>query len=99
MNRSTRKILCGILAVLMVLAILPVASLAEAAAERYTEYKSAQRWDSVWDYLDAVESEMLAKNATPDEVTMAVYRAALNCPLIDEGAVERRPVNGHGDLS
>ena len=94
MNRSTKKILCGVIALLMVLALVPVSSLAEAAAARVTELKSAQRWDSVWAYLDAVESEMIAKKAAPDEVTMAVYRAALTCPLIDAGSLSDLDDNG-----
>ena len=94
MNSRSKKLLCGVIAILMVLAILPVASLAEKAADQVTELKSARRWSNVWDYLDAVEAEMLQKGAAPQEVTMAVYKAALVCPFIDQGSISDLDDNG-----
>ena len=94
MHSTLRKTMCAIVAVLMILAVLPVASMAEKMIDARTEQKSAQRWDNVWTVLDAVEAEMIAKGATPSEVTMAVYKAALSCPLIDKGSISDLDDNG-----
>ena len=94
MNSRTRKILCSVIAALMVLAVLPIATLAEKIDNAATELRSAQRWNSVWDYLDAVETEMMNRGASSKEVTMAVYKAALTCPLIDAGSIADVDDNG-----
>jgi hypothetical protein len=94
MHSSTKKLFAALLAALMVLAVLPVASLAEGMISARTELRSAQRWDNVWEMLDAVENDMIAAGATPAEITYAVYRAALNCPLIDKGSISDLDDNG-----
>ena len=84
----TLKRLFGLaLAVLMVLAIIPTASIAAGIDYQLTEAEGMKRWDDVWAVLDPVEEEMMARGATRVEVTYAVYQAALNCPLIDKGSI------------
>ena len=83
----TKKLFAALLAALMILAVLPVASLAEDIAYQVNEAKLLSRWDRVWEVLDPVEAEMLEKGANRAETTYAVYKAALNCPYIDEGSV------------
>ncbi len=82
-----KKIVCALVVVLMVLAVLPAASMAQEAAYTRNEARAMKRWDNVWAYLDAVETQMMAAKANRNEVTMAVYKAALNCPLIDKGSI------------
>ena len=94
MHSTMRKALCAVIAVMMILALVPVASLAEQAINARTELRSAQRWNNVWDYLDAIEAQMKASGATPSEVTMAVYKAALTCPYIDAGSISDLDDNG-----
>ena len=83
----TKKLFAGLLAALMVLAVLPVASFAAEVAYQTNEAKELKRWDDIWAVLDPVEAEMMAAGANRAEVTYAVYKAALNCPLIDEGSI------------
>ncbi|MCR5040802.1 MAG: InlB B-repeat-containing protein, partial [Clostridia bacterium] len=83
----TKKLFAALIAVLMIMAVLPVAALASEAAYEANEAKQMKRWDDVWAMLNPVEDEMLAKGATRAETTYAVYKAALNCPLIDEGSI------------
>lgn len=75
------------LALLMALAIIPAAALAETVDFQLKEAAAMRRWDNVWAVLDPVEAEMMAQGATRAEVTYAVYQAALNCPLIDKGSI------------
>ena len=84
---SMKKIVCALIAVLMILAVMPVASIAERAAYNANEARGMKRWSDVWAVLDAVEAEMMAKGANRAETTYAVYKAALNCPLIDKGSI------------
>ena len=84
---KTKRILSAVIAVLMTLAIVPCAALAEAAAYEINEAIQMKRWDDVWAVLDPVEEAMMAAGANRNEVTMAVYKAALSCPLIDEGSI------------
>ncbi|MCR5611056.1 MAG: Ig-like domain-containing protein [Clostridiales bacterium] len=84
---KTRKILAIVIAALMILAVIPAAALAEDAAYEARERKAMKRWDDVWAVLDAVEAEMMELGASRSEVTFAVYKAALNLDLIDEGSI------------
>ncbi|MBO6061973.1 MAG: hypothetical protein J6P98_07675 [Clostridia bacterium] len=84
---SIKRILVLAIALLMVLALVPAAALAEGISYEMQEAAGMKRWDDVWAVLDPVEAEMMAAGATRAEVTYAVYKAALNCPLIDEGSI------------
>ncbi len=83
----TKKLFAALLAALMVLAVLPVASLAADVAYQVNEAKELSKWDDVWAVLDRVEAEMLELGANRAETTYAVYKAALECPLIDAGSI------------
>ena len=84
---SIKKIISIALCALMALALIPCAALAEGIAYEANEARGMKRWDNVWAVLDPVEAEMMALGANRAEVTLAVYKAALNCPLIDEGSI------------
>ncbi len=81
------KIFALVLAVMMALSVLPIAAAAEEIGYQAHENYMLGMFDDVWAKLDAVEAEALASGAEPGEVTMAVYRAALTNPLVDEGSV------------
>ncbi|MBO4384635.1 MAG: Ig-like domain-containing protein [Clostridia bacterium] len=81
-----RKLIALMLTVFLALALVPSA-LAEEAAYEIRERKAMKRWDDVWTVLDAVEAEMMELGASRSEVTFAVYKAALNLDLIDEGSI------------
>ena len=84
---SIKRFFCIVLSVMMVLALIPAAALADEIDYQAREAAGMKRWDDVWDVLDPVEAEMMAQGATRAEVTYAVYQAALNCPLIDKGSI------------
>jgi hypothetical protein len=84
---NIKKIISIALCALMALALIPCAALAEGIAYEANEARGMKRWDNVWAVLDPVEAEMMALGANRAEVTLAVYKAALNCPLIDKGSI------------
>ena len=84
---SIKRILGLVIALLMIMALVPVSAIAEEVAYEANEVRELRRWDDIWAVLDAVEAEMMAMGANRAEVTYAVYKAALNCPLIDEGSI------------
>ena len=79
------KRLLGIaLAVLMVLAVVPAAALAENISAAQIESAKLRLLDNVWADLKAVEAEAVAGGAERAEVVMALYKAALNDPRVDK---------------
>lgn len=82
-----KRIICIVLAALMAIALIPIAAAAEEISSSMSEARAMKRWDDVWAVLDSVEAEMMANGANRAEVTYAVYKAALNCPLIDKGSI------------
>ena len=81
--KRTHKLLAVLLAALMMLAILPVASFAAGA----NEARKLALLDKVWEPLVAVEKEMNEKKASAAETAAAVYKAALADSRIDEGSL------------
>jgi hypothetical protein len=84
---TVKRFLGLALAIMMALALVPAAALAEGISYEMTEAHGMRLWDEVWTALDKVEADMLSSGANRAEVTYAVYKAALNCPLIDEGSI------------
>ena len=84
---NIKRFIAVLLTVLMALAVLPAASLAERAGEAVHEKAMLSKLSSVWQELEAVEAEALASGAEPGEVVMAVYRAALQLRLVDEKSI------------
>lgn len=83
MSSTMRRTACALIIVLIVMTLIPVDALASGANEK----RALRRWDSVWSVLDSAEENMMEKGASGAEITMAVFRAAINCPLIDEGSI------------
>ncbi|MBR6006305.1 MAG: hypothetical protein IK064_01615, partial [Clostridia bacterium] len=79
-----RKLLAAALVAIMLLAAVPVASMAEAIGPAVYEAKQMSKLDKVWAALDAVEAKALAANMNRAEVINAVYQAALNNNLVDQ---------------
>ena len=76
----TKKILCAVIAVVMMLAIMPIAALGDAVAER----SALSLLDKAWAEIDQVEAEALSMKATPEKVTLAAYEAAAENELVTD---------------
>ncbi len=82
---KANRIICAILAVLMVSALVPAAAFASAFTD--AEAKELKKLDKVWEILDKVEIEAKDSGASMSEVTLAVYRAALQIELVDKDTI------------
>ena len=87
MSVRTRKLVCLVIAVLMAVAVMPLASFAKSAYEAAKENKKLALLDDVWAGIETVEADMLAKRAGVSAVTMAAYNAAVNDPRVDKGSI------------
>ena len=85
--KKLSKLIALLLTALMVLALVPMAALAEGAAYQANERKQLAKLDDAWKNIDAVEKDAVSRKATPHEVTLAAYNAALNEPLVDKGSL------------
>ncbi|MBR3487090.1 MAG: InlB B-repeat-containing protein [Clostridia bacterium] len=85
--KKLSKLIALLLTALMVLALVPMAALAEGAAYQANERKQLAKLDDAWKNIDAVEKDAASRKATPHEVTLAAYNAALNEPLVDKGSL------------
>ena len=81
---KTRKFLSLALALIMVFAMIPVASLAENVDGLVNEAAAMRKLDNAWAALDAVEADALAQGMSRTEVINAVYNAALNLNTVDK---------------
>ena len=79
-----RKLLAAVLALVMVLAVAPVASLADVVADATYEAAQQNKLATTWAALEAAEAEALKNNMTREEVIKAVYEAALNQENVDK---------------
>jgi len=89
-----KRVIGLVLAALMVLYTVPLAAAAETVLSAAEEARLLASFDPVWASLDAVESDAMAAGASPKEVTLAVYKAALNCELIDSDSIADLDANG-----
>ena len=87
MHTSMKKIVCALVAVLMVLAVLPVASFAEQVNAAVTEARKLNTLDNAWKSIESVEKSALSKKASPKDVTLAAYKATVNNPYVDKGSI------------
>ncbi len=84
---KTRKLFALLLAALMMLAVMPVASFAAKISATALESKKLALLDEAWTSIENVEAEALGMKATPAEVTMAAYKATVSNPLVDAGSI------------
>ncbi|MBR3383439.1 MAG: Ig-like domain-containing protein [Clostridia bacterium] len=84
---SIKRVLGLVLSLLMVLAIVPAAALAEEVGSAVNERALLKLLDDAWVVLDKVEDEAIASGAEMSEVTYAVYKAALQLDLVDEKSI------------
>ena len=81
---KTSKLAAMFLALIMVLALVPAASLAEGIEKIADEAAAMHKLDSVWADLEAAEAEALANGMDRFDVINAVYTAALNNVKVDK---------------
>ena len=81
---KTRKFLALALALIMVFAMIPVASLAENVDGLVNEAAAMRKLDNAWAALDAAEADALAQGMSRTEVINAVHNAALNLNTVDK---------------
>ena len=81
---KTRKFLSLALALIMVFAMIPVASLAENVDGLVNEAAAMRKLDNAWAALDAAEADALAQGMSRTEVINAVYTAALSLNTVDK---------------
>ena len=74
---KTRKLAAMFLALIMVLALVPAASLAEGIEKIADEAAAMHKLDSVWADLEAAEAEALANGMDRFDVINAVYTLSL----------------------
>ena len=79
-----RKLLAAALVLIMVLAAIPVFSLAEGARIVTNESRQMSKLDRVWAQLEAVEAQALSSRISKNSVIQAVYNAALNLKDVDK---------------
>ena len=78
-------------AVLLMLALVlsagSIQALAHESSAEAHERAMLRLLDTAWEGLESVEKEMLTSSADPRDVTLAVYKAALASPYVDEGSL------------
>ena len=79
-----RKLLAAALAVMMVLAAVPVLSLAEGTAAIAGEANAMRKLDTTWAALERAEQEAIASGKDRNQVINAVFQAATNLPNVDK---------------
>jgi hypothetical protein len=78
-----RKLLAAALALILVLAVVPAASLAEKIGAEVSEAQAMRKLDNTWAVLEAAEAEAMASGMDRKNVIKAVYEAALNIEAVD----------------
>ncbi|MBR6006501.1 MAG: Ig-like domain-containing protein [Clostridia bacterium] len=78
-----RKLLAAALALVMVFAVVPFASLAEEVEAAVSEAAAMRKLDNTWAAIDAAEAEAIAAGMDRSEVINAVYLSALNIETVD----------------
>ena len=81
-----KRFLCAVMTVLMVMALIPTAVLAEEIGAAAAENAKLAQLDRVWAVLEEVEADAIASGANMSAVTMAVYKAAAQLELVDENS-------------
>ncbi|MBQ5487407.1 MAG: dockerin type I repeat-containing protein [Clostridia bacterium] len=79
-----RKLLAAAIALVMVVAMVPVASLAVGVENVMSEAAAMSKLNNTWAVLDAAEAEAIASGMSRSEVIDAVYSAALNMENVDK---------------
>ena len=85
---TTKKAFCILIAAVMLMAVLPIASVASQIAEVRTEAYEMKKQSNAWLQFEAVEEEADRKGLSPKETTLAVYKAVLNNPNVDAGSLK-----------
>lgn len=78
-----RKLLAAALALVLVLAAIPVVALAEEISAVAVEAQAMRKLDNTWAALEAVEAEAIASGMNRTDVIKAVYQTALNLENVD----------------
>lgn len=84
---NKRRILSAVMAVIMLIAIIPMMSIAENTAELVSEADSIAKLDKVWAKLEAAEANAMTANSAKSDVINSVFNAALNSMLVDADSI------------
>lgn len=84
---NKRRIISAVIAVIMLIAVIPMMSIAENTAELINETDSIGKLDRVWAKLEAAEADAMAANLTKSDVINSVFNAALNSMLVDADSI------------
>lgn len=82
-----KRFLCAAISLVMAIAVVPSAAIAEEVSSAVHEKSMMKLLDDAWQVLDKVEAEAIASGADSKTVTHAVYKAALQLNLVDEGSI------------
>ena len=81
-----KKLVCALVAVLMILAVMPVASLAQTAAEARYEARQLAKLDTAWNSIEATIGVAMVSTSVPTGSTPILFssrssssRASENC--------------------
>ena len=85
--KKLSKLLCAVLSLMLVLSVSFAPALAETIGDAIEEQTLFTQLDKAWAELDVVEDDLVNSKADAETVVKAVYDAAFECELIDEGSI------------
>ncbi|MBR5718771.1 MAG: hypothetical protein IKX16_07110, partial [Clostridia bacterium] len=87
MQFVSRRVVCVLMAIIMILLVTPIASVAEQVVSAQEEAYKMRELKAAWEEFDAVEKDMLQKKATPMETTLALYKAIESSRFVDKESI------------
>ena len=85
--KKLSKLLCAVLSLMLVLSVSFAPALAETIGDAIEEQTLFTQLDKAWAELDVVQEDLVNSKADAETVVKAIYDAAFECELIDEGSI------------
>ncbi|MCI6029300.1 MAG: DUF2436 domain-containing protein, partial [Clostridiales bacterium] len=85
--KKLSKLLCAVLSLMLVLSVSFAPALAETIGDAIEEQTLFTQLDKAWAELDVVQEDLVNSKADAGTVVKAIYDAAFECELIDEGSI------------
>ena len=85
--KKLSKLLCAVLSLMLVLSVSFAPALAETIGDAIEEQTLFTQLDKAWAELDVVQEDLVNSKADAKTVVKAIYDAAFECELIDEGSI------------
>ena len=85
--KKLSKLLCAVLSLMLVLSVSFAPALAETIGDAIEEQTLFTQLDKAWAELDVVQEDLVNSKANAETVVKAIYDAAFECELIDEGSI------------